>query len=377
MLSNRKDLSDRAIRGYSILAKGDMPKLVNEEMFLVPSQSSSKKYRVVLRKAWTCDCADFKYRKQKCKHIHAVEFLLKMRQKVADDKLELPSENIYEITCEYCKSEDVIKYGTIKNKEQNKQRYLCRNCKKTFYQDSEFNGLKANPKIVVLTMDLYYKGLSLREISDTLFQFYNLKISHETIRRWISKFSEAINEYTGKLTPKVSDAWHLDEQAIKSKGKEKWLWNMIDSHTRFLIANNITDSRYISDAREVLQKSKETAKENPEFIITDGLWAYEKAIVKEFPTWRIPSTKHIRLATIRAKRNNNLVERFHGTFRERDKVMRGFKGGETVFADGFRNYYNFIRPHFSLNGQTPSQVANIDLQLDRNRWLSLVRKAHQ
>jgi len=55
--------------------------------------------------------------------------------------------------------------------------------------------------------------------------------------------------------------------------------------------------------------------------------------------------------------------------------MRGFKGQEKVFADGFRTYYNFIRPHQGLNGMTPSQKANLALDLNRNRWLSLLRQS--
>ena len=52
--------------------------------------------------------------------------------------------------------------------------------------------------------------------------------------------------------------------------------------------------------------------------------------------------------------------------------MRGFKGQEQIFSDGFRTYYNFIKQHQGLNGMTPSQVADIDLNLGRNRWLSLL-----
>ncbi len=55
--------------------------------------------------------------------------------------------------------------------------------------------------------------------------------------------------------------------------------------------------------------------------------------------------------------------------------MRGFKGGEMGISEGFRTYYNFVIKHKDLNGLTPSQVANIDLQLDRNRWLSLLKKS--
>jgi len=57
--------------------------------------------------------------------------------------------------------------------------------------------------------------------------------------------------------------------------------------------------------------------------------------------------------------------------------MRGFKSKNTAQAliSGFRTYYNFIRPHTALNGSTPSQVAGIDLGLNRNRWLNLINLA--
>ncbi|MBS3055039.1 MAG: DDE-type integrase/transposase/recombinase [Candidatus Aenigmarchaeota archaeon] len=115
---------------------------------------------------------------------------------------------------------------------------------------------------------------------------------------------------------------------------------------------------------------------NPEFIITDGLPSYRDSIIKEFHSWRKPQVNHVRLETIRAKINNNLVERYHSTFRERDKVMRGFKSENSarIMTEGFRTYYNFIREHMTLE-KTPSEEAGIDLQLDRNKWLSLIRKS--
>jgi hypothetical protein len=43
--------------------------------------------------------------------------------------------------------------------------------------------------------------------------------------------------------------------------------------------------------------------------------------------------------------------------------------------EGFNIYYNFIRPHMSLNGETPAERTNINLNLDQNRWLSLLQES--
>ena len=238
---------------------------------------------------------------------------------------------------------------------------------------------KGNGKIVTLTMDLYFKGLSLRDISDTVYQFYGLKLHHETVRRWIRRFSDIMNNYVDTLHPKLSGKIEVDEQTVKSNGKHIWSWNAIDEETRFLIANNITDGREIEDARGIFQKIKQVSEIPPSQIKTDGLWSYERAIRKEFVTRR-GSRKildHIRNVGISKESNNNIVERYHNEFREFDKVRRGFKSDKTTeeWGQDFRLYHNFIKKHHGLNGLTPSQVAELDLKLGRNRWLSLLRQS--
>jgi transposase-like protein len=111
-------------------------------------------------------------------------------------------------------------------------------------------------------------------------------------------------------------------------------------------------------------------------IVTDGLRAYQEAIAKEFSTQKSPRTEHVRIPNIRDRSNNNMVERLHGTIRQRNKVMRGLDDVETAqtMMDGLRIYYNFLRPHSALNGKTPAQKAKID-DNSRQNWLSLIKKA--
>ncbi len=42
--------------------------------------------------------------------------------------------------------------------------------------------------------------------------------------------------------------------------------------------------------------------------------------------------------------------------------------------EGYRLFHNVIRKNMALNGLTPLQKAEIDLDLGRNRWLGLLLK---
>jgi putative transposase len=69
------------------------------------------------------------------------------------------------------------------------------------------------------------------------------------------------------------------------------------------------------------------------------------------------------------------MERYHGTFKERSKVMRSIKKTDSAFIEGQRIYYNYLRPHTSLDGKTPAEAAGIDLGLQGNRWEAIIKKA--
>lgn len=59
--------------------------------------------------------------------------------------------------------------------------------------------------------------------------------------------------------------------------------------------------------------------------------------------------------------HNNFIERFHGTLKQRTKVMRGMKNPDTarLLLDGWLMHYNYFRPHESLRGKTPAEAAQV------------------
>lgn len=47
---------------------------------------------------------------------------------------------------------------------------------------------------------------------------------------------------------------------------------------------------------------------------------------------------------------------------------------DTPIVEGHRLYYNFIKPHESLDGKTPSEKAGIVIE-GANKWLTLMGNA--
>ncbi len=364
----------RKMRAFAIIAKGDMPKVIGKEMFVVPSQSDNeRRYTVSHNGRWECSCPDHRETGLMCKHIQSVQMFLKLRERADILDLQTEMDNNDEIRCDRCNSLNVIKRGRRKTKGGVRQRYECKECGRRFTNEP-IKHRKATTKLIALTMDLYYKGLSLRKIADTIEQFYGISLHHETIRIWINTFMGKINQYVNGLEPNVGDTWHIDEQKIKADGEWYYSWNILDEKTRFLIANEVTKERSILETQMVMRKAKEiTRGGKPWFIISDGMSSYPCAIRQQFGD----DTQHIGGVGIRDRINNNVLERYHGTYRERDKVMRGLENNTTAkqMNDNIRTYYNFIRRHTALDGQTPAEEAGINLSLGRNRWMGLLTQA--
>ena len=370
----------RRARGMILLEEGIKPKEINIRTWIVPSQRDKGTYtvRVSTRRRWYCTCKDFKHNGGlECKHIHAVKIWKNLKEQF--EQVHLGVKQTIQIkdmdfvdSCKFCKSPNIQKYG----KKNGKQNYFCKDCNRKFVDNIDFENMKYNPKIIALTLDLYFKGVSLRKISRHLKQFYDLNIAHMTIYRWIEKYVGIMNEYANSIQPDIGNVWHADEMMVSIDGTWEYLWNVMDERTRFQLASVVSKERKTRDARKVFKTAKKNVGgRKPKFIVTDGLGAYKPAVKKEFHT-NTHETEHLWNVGLQNHTNNNHVERLHGTIREREKTMRGLKTDVTPIVEGHRLYYNFIKPHEALNGRTPSEEAGVTIEGD-NKWLTLMKKSIQ
>jgi len=368
-------IDQRPSRGLAILALGNQIKRLDPSTYKVKSQSNGGSYLVVKNgEGWSCECPDHKYRTVTCKHIHSVLFSLTLRNSIITSQDVIP--RIDESTpdeCSCCHSDRIVKRGVRKNKRGLTQIFWCKSCNKRFVVDLGFSRMKASPQAITAALDLYFKGISLRSITDHLKQFYGLKVNCSTVLRWIHRYIKLMSEYVKELMPQVSDKWHADETTINVNGHYRWLWNLMDSETRFLLSSKLTQTRREHEATNLFLEGRLRSDRAPNLVVTDGLLSYEGAFRNAFPK----GTRHLCSPRFIDRTNNNLVERLHGTVKDRTKVMRGLDQDlpTNKIVEGFNVYYNFIRPHKALNGKTPAQVAKLDMGLEGNRWRSLIAKS--
>ena len=86
-----------------------------------------------------------------------------------------------------------------------------------------------------------------------------MNVSHVAIYKWIRKYARLMEKYLDRITPKVSDTWRAGEILVKFGGNMKYVFALMDDETRFWIAHEVADSKFIHDARTLLRNRRELA----------------------------------------------------------------------------------------------------------------------
>jgi putative transposase len=233
--------------------------------------------------------------------------------------------------------------------------------------------MKHNPQAVTTALQLYFSGESLRNTQKSI-RLLGVQVSHQTIYNWIGKYVSLMEKYVDKLKPNVGEIWRADELWLKVKGDMKYLFALMDDETRYLIAQEVADTKLIHDASRLFHKGKEVMGKKPATLITDGLYAYRAAYNKEFFTIKTPRTEHVNTIKLSGNMNNNKMERLNGELRDREKVMRNLKKKNTLILAGYQLFHNYFRGHQGLKGKTPAQACGIEI-LGENKWKTLIENA--
>lgn len=273
------------------------------------------------------------------------------------------------MNCKYCNSQNTVKFGTYNGN----QRYYCKDCQRKFTPLDTLPRMKTPIHQISSAMSMYYSGMSLDGIQRHLKQEFGNDLSEMAIHNWILRFTKEAVLEAMKFKPKVGNIWIADETMVDIGGKKQWIWDIIDSDSRFLLASHISPERTTEDAQTLIRKAVQRAGKIPEVIITDKLRQYIDGIELALGN----KTKHIRSKPFTDIDSTNLIERFQGTLKDRTKVLRGFKriDNARLITEGFLVHYNFFKQHEAVGNVPPAQ--NMGKELPFKDWYEAVKIAGQ
>lgn len=147
----------------------------------------------------------------------------------------------------------------------------------------------------------------------------------------------------------------------------------MDDETRFMMAQQVADSKFTQDVQPLFKEAKQVAGKKPKTLISDGAFNFHQAYLKEYHTMK-KDTQHIRHIHLDGDHNNNKMERLNGEIRDREKTMRGVKKMDSVALAGYQLYHNYFREPEGLTGKTPVEVAGIKIE-GQNKWITVIQNA--
>jgi transposase-like protein len=288
----------------------------------------------------------------------------------AKELIRVANEEFYIPKCKFCNSAHVVRFGHRKGV----QRWWCKTCKRKFVDNKAMPGMKTPTEQIGSAVNTYYEGLSLNAVRRNLQQTYNNYPSDSTVYEWITRYTKEALKEADKIHPQVGGQWVVDETVVHrnwgGKKRRLWLIDIIDTDTRFLLATKLSRNRAKEDIKTLMEKAKEKAGKSPKEVWSDGWGGYRDGIELAFGA----DTKHVVTTPFGdADSSSTLTERWHGTLKDRTKVMRGLKTKETaqLILDGWLIHYNYFRPHEGLDGKTPAEKSNV--QLPFKNWLDVVQ----
>ncbi|MDA8041264.1 MAG: DDE-type integrase/transposase/recombinase [Pirellulales bacterium] len=277
-------------------------------------------------------------------------------------------------SCKWCGSMDIVKSSIRRTKKGNVQRYRCRDCNRKFSGVPGFRYRRHSEAMITAALNMYHSGMSLRDIEDHYAQ-QGVDLDHSTVYKWVKRYGRLAGDFIETVRPDVSETWRTDEVYIKLQGRPNYLYAMIDHKSRYYLAGQMGTRKGSDFLRTMFDQASTRSGFIPGRLISDGAQNFHLAW-HEFWRQKNPhhkETEHVRHVHVAGDMNNNRMERFNGTIREREVNYRGLKIEGGVLP-GFMVHYNHVKRHGGLRGGTPGEAAGIHIPA-RNKWMTIIQNA--
>ncbi len=207
-------------------------------------------------------------------------------------------------------------------------------------------------------------GISARKTAFILRNVFQLPASYQTVLNYTLYAAPFCHQFNLKFKGPVDSTQAGDETYIKVKGKHFYTFFFITPTRRKISSYHIDDTRDTLPATIAMNEAiRTTTKDQKLTLITDGNPSYPSGIHflnESRDTNKISHKKVIGLQNLDSESTEfrpfkQLIERLNRTYKFHTQAANGFnsKNGVIALTTLFVTYYNFFRPHASINYESP------------------------
>ena len=122
------------------------------------------------------------------------------------------------VNCPYCAGDRVVKNGKTAD---NKQRPLCRHCRKRFNSTGAIDGRHNPPGQTGAAISMFYSGMSYKQIAENIEDMFNIpQPSKATIYRWVRDYTDVPLREIDDPKAHTGGDWVADEMQLKVGGQK-------------------------------------------------------------------------------------------------------------------------------------------------------------
>jgi transposase-like protein len=246
-----------------------------------------------------------------------------------------------------------------------------------------------SPDILGLILTFYVSfAMSARKTALILRSVFGIKVSYQTVLNYAAAAAILCHSFNLKNKGPIDSILPGDETYIKVMGKHHYIFFFISAINHKITAYHFADNRGVQPAIIAMNESIRTATPDQKIIlVTDGNPSYPAGIhfinSHSDPHNPIQHHKVIGLQNLDQESEEfrpfkQIIERLNRTYKYHIKPSHGFNNpnGAISLTTLFVTYYNFLRPHMSLNYKTPIHMPELkDVSTLQGKWAKILSLA--
>lgn len=257
----------------------------------------------------------------------------------------------------------------------------------------DLSRIQSSPQTLGLVLTYFVNyGLSARSTAAVIKDVHNIKISRQTVLNHVDALRPLLDYFNQHYPYELSGQYCGDETYIRIKGKWHYLCFFFDAVKKIFLAYPISKNRdtelAIEAIDDLLMKLPEFPKDaqnshelklivdgNPIYLLAQQFFA-ENGI--HFDIKQVIGLTNKDETSKEYRPLKNVIERVNRAYKTNIRHFFGFGSltGAKNFTTLFVTFFNFLRPHSALDGNSPVMIQELaEPQTMPERWVKLIKYA--